>query len=274
MRHVIRGGLLVGILLSLVLTVWGSMSVAPLSLQLDVNPGETEPSSFLVRNTGTETIEIGITLHDWWRTETGTLQILPAGQLERSCAEWLVYSETSVLLEPGEERAIELQLSVPEDTTGDHWAMFLVEERPQPDEQEAADEGLEDTTRVVVAYAVKVLHRDPANRQTEALITGVDVSQTDPLQVAVTFENTGTAHMTTVGTVEIRDVTGEAVVSFPVDPFPTLPSEIRTVIVDAPVDHVPLGPGLYYAVVELDFGGEYLIQGGQVFNVGAESQDP
>ena len=258
---------------ALVVPVWGSMSVAPLSLQFGVLPGETGSGTFLIRNTGSEPIEVSISLHDWWRSEEGNLQILPAGTVERSCAEWIVYSNTSLMLAPGEEAEITVELAVPAEAAGDHWAMLLVEERPQPAEQEQAEEGLTDTTRVVVAYAVKILQRDPLNNAPAAAITNIEVLKEQPLQLAITFANDGNAHITTSGTVDVRDVFGETVQSFDVNPFPSLPGEKRILLVEAPEALDRLPSGTYYAIVQLDFGGEYIIQGGRLFEVVMEAEE-
>lgn len=236
----------------------GSMAVAPLSLRIPAAPGEQGSASFTIRNTGTEPITVNITLHDWWRTPDGRFQILPAGSLERSCAEWVLYSASSLELAPGEEREVTVKVTVPEDVEGDHWALLLVAEEPRP---EGEEEGLTSTTRVVVTYAVKILQQDPVNKDLEAEIKGIELVQTSPLELRVRFVNTGNAHLITQGTVEIRDIFGEAVRSFSVAPFPSLPGEERVLVLkDTSAD--PLPEGFYYVIALLDFGGDYLIQGG------------
>lgn len=265
-------GLLVAFLLFLVvLAAWGSMSVAPLSLQLGVAPGEDGAGAFLVRNTGPDPIVVNISLHDWWRTPEGNFQILPAETLDRSCAPWMVYSSTTVNLAPGEETQISVQLSVPEEVTGDHWALFLVEEQPQPVEEEQAEEGLTNASRIVVTYAVKILQQDLLNAAPDASIQGIELIQLNPFELLIHFANTGNAHITTEGTIEIRDIFGETMRSFTVDPFPTLPGEERSFLIHDPSNE-PLPEGVYYAIVLFDFGGEYLIQGGLPFEVEAADE--
>jgi P pilus assembly chaperone PapD len=251
--------------------VFGSMSVAPLSLRLDILPGEDGAGAFLVRNTGPDPIVVNISLHDWWRTPEGNFQILLAETLDRSCAPWMVYSATTLNLAPGEETQISVQLSVPEETTGDHWALLLIEEQPQPVEEEQAEEGLTNTTRIVITYAVKILQKDSLNATPDAAIQGIELAQLNPFEMIIYFANTGNAHITTEGTVEIRDIFGETVRSFVVDPFPTLPGEERPLrIQDSSTE--PLSAGTYYAIALLDFGGEYLIQGGLPFEVEAADE--
>jgi len=259
--------LVVGLFVFISLTpVFGSMSVAPLSLRLDILPGEDGAGVFLVRNTGSDPIIVNLSLHDWWRTPEGDFQILAAETLDRSCAPWMVYSATTVNLAPGEETQISVQLSVPEDVSGDHWALLLVEEQPQPVEEEQAEEGLTNTTRVVVTYAVKILQTDPVNDIPDAEIQGIELVQHDPFELLIHFANTGNAHITTKGTIEIRDIFGETVRTFTVDPFPTLPGEERPLRIEDSSGE-PLPAGTYYAIALLDFGGDYLIQGGLPFEV-------
>jgi len=259
--------LAVGMLLLCGAGALASMSVAPLSLQFELLPEETGSGRFIVRNTGDETIDVSVSLHDWWRTDDGSLQILPAGTQTRSCAGWAVYSTSSVRLAAGEQAEVAVQLIVPADVLpGDHWAMLLVEEHPVPGEEAQVQEGLTDTTRVVVAYAAKILVRGQVDTLSEAAITGVEIAGTNPLQIAVTYENTGNKHLMTAGLVEIRDVLGETLRAVEIPPFPTLPGEARSLTIeDSSEEAIP--DGLYYAVVVLDFGGEYLVQGGTSFEV-------
>jgi len=265
-RRVYCGLIVLSLLLLVVLSGWGSMSVAPLSLRLDISPGEDGAGVFLVRNTGPDPIIVNLSLHDWWRTPEGDFQILLAETLDRSCAPWMLYSATTVNLTPGEETQISVQLSVPEDVSGDHWALLLVEEQPQPVEEGQAEEGLTNTTRVVVTYAVKILQTDPVNDIPDAAIESIELVQDSPFEVVIHFANTGNAHITTKGTVEIRDIFGETVRSFAVDPFPTLPGEKRPLRIQDSSGE-PLPAGTYYAIALLDFGGDYLIQGGLPFEV-------
>ena len=273
-KHRLTGAFLV--VSSILLASWaglGSMAVAPLSLRLPIAPGEQGAGAFLVRNTGTDPIVVHISLHDWWRTPEGKFQILPAGSLERSCAPWLVYSATTLELGPGEEAQVSVEVTVPKEVEGDHWALLLVAEEPQPVEEQQAEEGLTSTTRVVVTYAVKILQQDPENGAPAAEIRSIELVSQDPLTLQVYYANTGNCHITGQGTVELRDIFGETVRSYTVTPFPLLPGEERVVTIEDTTGE-PLPEGLYYAIALLDFGGEYLVQGGAPIQITSTASTP
>ena len=261
---------LVVMLAVVALPLFGSISVAPLSVVFSTQPGETDTATFVVRNSGTEPAEVTVTLHDWWRTAEGGFLIYEPESLERSCAAWTVYSVEAITLEPGEEEHITVELLVPETIFGDHWAVLLIEEQPTPVEADQADEGLTNTTRVAVTYAVKILYVDPAHQDLNAEIREIDILQQDPLLARIAFANTGTSHVTTSGSVEVRDIFGETIRAFNVDPFPTLPGEEKHILIEDPSEQ-PLPDGLYYIVAIFDFGGEHLIQGGLQLEIENES---
>ncbi|NOX44941.1 MAG: hypothetical protein GXO72_04305 [Caldiserica bacterium] len=254
--------------LALGMSVTAEITVAPLSLKIPVPPGGTGMASFVVHNVGQRPADVRISLHDWWRTPEGKFQVLPPGTLEGSCAPWLVYSRNAFVLEPGEEVRVTVRIEVPEGETGDRWALLLVAEYPP----EAGDEeGALGRTRVVMAYAVKILRRDPVNAFPAGEIREVEVMDTAPLRLRIVYVNTGNAHTVNRGTVEVRDVFGETVRSFPIEEFPTLPGEERILVVEDPTGE-PLPEGIYYAFATIDFGGEYLVQGGILVRVPRASE--
>jgi hypothetical protein len=167
-------------------------------------------------------------------------------------------------LTPGERVWISVQIEVPEDAIGDHWALFLVAEYPP---EEEAGEAL-GQTRVVVAYAVKLLRQDPENASPAGEIREVVVASTSPLKLRIIYANIGNAHTTNRGTVEVRDVFGETVRKFEIEEFPTLPGEERIILVEDPTGEL-LPDGIYYAFATIDFGGEYMVQGGVLVQVPA-----
>jgi len=243
------------------------LAVAPLTLKLDIPPGKVSSKDLTIHNTGQDPVSVGIRLVDWWRTPEGNLQLMAPGTRERSCAEWTLYSTEELTLGAGERRNLSVQIEVPNDVTGDHWAMLLVTEKPKPVEGEE-----QVTTRVTVNYAVKILQQDPYTDQRDGKITNIKLTGKNPLSLAVTYKNTGPTHLQSTGTVDIRNIEGETVREFEINEFPTLPGEERIVEVSGPDDSEALTPGTYYAIVVMDFGGDRLIQGGLPFEIKEEGE--
>ena len=244
------------------------LAVAPLSLKLDVKPGETATADLTVHNTGQSQVEVNVRLVDWWRTPGGNLQLLAPGTRDRSCAEWLLYSPNTLTMKPGERKRLTVEVEVPEEAEGDHWAMLLVTERPKAVEEEQPV-----TTRITVNYAVTVLQRDPTAGGGQGKITNIELTggaedPSEPLSLSVRFKNTGPVHLQTTGRVEIRNLQGETVRSIDINKFPTLPGEEHVLSVETPEETSPLETGTYYAIVVMDFGGDHLVQGGLPLEIG------
>lgn len=244
-------------LLLISLSVSAKLAVAPLSLIVELPPGESTTETISLHNTGEEPVQVNLELMDWWRTPSGNLQVEEPGAQERSCADWILFSPTSLSLEPDERQEISVELAVPEDTSGDHWALLLASEETQPVEEDQPV-----TTRISVSYAIKILQKDPQNRSKSAKITNIELEESSPLKLSVSYENDGTAHLQTTGRVEIRDLQGETVKEFEIDEFPTLPGEKHRITIEREEKGESLEPGQYYAIAIMDFGGESLIQGG------------
>src|SRR5690554_1080236 len=91
------------------------ISVSPPRLYYNLNHGETGIQKVLVSNISNEHImNLSITFGDWKYDEFGNNVMLPPDSLDFSCASWLSVDEgTYFTLGPGENREIELKMSVP-----------------------------------------------------------------------------------------------------------------------------------------------------------------
>ncbi len=256
------------LIISIRLVAWTEITVYPLSIKVPLAAGEKTTFGFWIENVGNGVADVRITLHDWWRTPEGKLKILPPGTLEGSCAPWITYAPSSVLVPPGEKAQVAVRIEVPEDAVGDRWALFLVAEYPS--ETENAGEGM--GTRVVVAYAVKILRQDPVNAEPAGEIRSVEVARLEPLELRILYVNTGNAHTVNTGTVIIKDIFGETVGEYLIEEFPALPGEERVIVFRTPPEE-QLPEGIYYALVTIDFGGEYMVQGGVMFQISHSVSD-
>jgi len=238
------------------------LAVSPLTLKMEIPPGELSSANLSIHNTGQEEVSVNIQLVDWWRTPQGNLQLLAPGTRDRSCADWTLYSTEGLTMAPGEKKQVSVEIDVPEGEAGDHWAILLVTEQPKE-----TDEDQPVTTRITVNYAIKVLQQDPKAEGGEAKITGIELTEKDPLEFTVDYKNTGITHLQTTGRLEIRNLQGETIREYEIAKFPTLPGEEHVISVTNPENNDPLEPGSYYAIVVMDFGGDHLIQGGMPIEI-------
>ena len=246
-------------MISISQTMTGKLAVGPLSLIFQLEQGETTTKDISIHNTGDESIQVNLDFDSWWRKPD---KKEAEKVLERECSEWVLFSPSSLSLDPDERGNVSVQLAVPEGVSGDHWAMLMVSEKPQPVEEEQPV-----TTRLSISYGIKILQKDPLNRVKEAKITKIQLIQKNPLHLEINYSNTGSAHLQTTGKVEIRNLQGETVKKFKIDKFPTLPGESRELEVGGKEGGERLEPGQYYAIAVMDFGGDHLIQGGLPINI-------
>lgn len=242
--------------------VYARLAVSPLTLKMEIPPGESSSANLSIHNTGQEEVSVNIQLVDWWRTRQGNLQLLAPGTRERSCTDWTLYSTEGLTMAPGEKKQVSVEVEVPEGEAGDHWAMLLVTEQPKE-----TDEDQPVTTRITVNYAIKILQQDPTAKEKGAKITGIKVTQKDPLRFEVEYKNTGITHLQTTGRLEIRNLQGETIREYEISKFPTLPGEEHVFTVTNSEVNDQLNPGSYYAIVVMDFGGDHLIQGGMPIEI-------
>lgn len=91
------------------------ISVSPPRVYYSLNPGETGSQKVLVSNVSKEhSLSLSLTLGDWEYDSYGNNLMLPPDSLANSCAGWMSLSAGMYMtLEPGENREIDLTMTVP-----------------------------------------------------------------------------------------------------------------------------------------------------------------
>jgi len=243
-----------------------SITVKPMNIYFNTNPGETTTKAIRVENGGTQPTEVTVRLIDWWRTPEGGLQFSAPGSRERSCAEWLIYSPDNLQIPPGESRDITVEISVPENVESDYWASFLVQESSAIGEEEQV------TTRISVNYVAKIFYQSPDTQDKSAEISNIKMIGKDPLAFELELKNPSSSYLRITGKLEVRDLQGETVKSIEVDEFGLLPGAKR-ILTLKPSETSSLDPGQYYAIAVIDFGADHLVQGGLPIEIPKDSEE-
>lgn len=104
--------------------------VGELIREMTVQVGQTYKGIILLKNDGEKTREVKLYQTDYLFFSDGTnIYGEPPGKLERSNANWLIFSPTWVEIPPGQTVSISYTLKVPNDDSlvGTYWSMLMIE---------------------------------------------------------------------------------------------------------------------------------------------------
>ncbi len=180
--------------------------------------------------------------------------------VDRSNGDWLDVTPVRFSLAEGESRDVNFSMWVPEGATGSYWSAIFVEGSPRIEEREGT------TVLSVERFAIKIYETVPGTELRSGTVTGVEVITTDPLILEAAFENTGNVQLRPSGSIDIISSTGEVVRELAIEGFPVLPGAVRLLTVTE-AEEAPLPPGVYRALVTIDYGGETLTGGTRDFRI-------
>lgn len=178
----------------------------------------------------------------------------------RSCGDWISASPQTFTIAPGEQRAVNFRIAVPDDASGMYWGMVFVQGAPRPQQREGA------TVLAIERFGVKVYETIPGSEVLAGKVEGVRKVANDPLSFNISFSNTGNVQLRPHGTLNVISQNGDTVRSMSIDAFPILPGKTRILsIKDA--SETPLPAGIYRALVTIDYGGDTLAGGTRDFRL-------
>ena len=180
--------------------------------------------------------------------------------VERSNGDWLEVTPVRFSLAEGESRDVAFSMRVPGEAIGAYWSAIFVEGSPRIEEREGT------TVLSVERFAIKVYETVPGTELRSGTVTGVDILTTAPLTLEVAFENTGNVQLRPSGSIDIISSIGEVVQELAIGGFPVLPGAVRLLTVTE-AEEAPLPPGVYRALVTIDYGGETLTGGTRDFRI-------
>lgn len=238
------------------------ISVSPPRLYYNLNPGETGSQKVLVSNISNDHImSLSITFGDWKYDEFGNNVMLPPDSLDFSCASWMNVGEgTYFTLDPGENREIELRMTVPASVEGQinsvNTAMVYVTQMNAVDGVDADGAAI----KVNVRQGIKVYHNDAS--ATKKLIEIVELSlDSENDRLRLSFNNSGNIWANgTVNTTLFNQNTGDEIV-LDESVFYTLPGDKRTMFLPFGKD---LASGEYIATIIIDYGDEVALEAAEL----------
>jgi hypothetical protein len=165
-------------------------------------------------------------------------------------------------------------MSVPEGARGSYWTKLYIEEVSTPEPTVREIEGRRYRVYLKQRVGIRIFQnvRGTEIQNAEVIFVGVSPGDTGR-EIKTSVRNTGNSILRCTGRVELRDAQGDAVESLSFNSggkFWLFPGSDRELVVTT---GAKLPPGIYTALSIIDFGGDHLIAGEDMFQVEGEEGD-
>lgn len=239
-----------------------NLTLSPVTINLEANPGETVTASIKIRNNSSETERLQTSLGSFEADQTGQRPILLDPDPNEEFLRWLTVSEPSFEVPPNEWKTIQITFSPPESAAlSYYYALYF--------QREAANTTAPGEAKIVGSPAILILTtvKSPnAIRQLE--LTALEVerpfSEFLPQTFEVVIKNTGNVHIVPAGNIFIDGQRKQDLAVLSINPSlaSILPQSTRTFSVtwndgfpfkySASTDSVPES-GIRFASLQWDF---------------------
>lgn len=167
--------------------------VAPVVLNYNANPGEIQQATVTIRNHANVRQGFTFNMGDFEVGADGKKTRIPAGESDRSCANWVTINPSYVELNPNEERQVTVIMTVPDNGTSSKWGMIYVQAATEQDE-DPMDKQLATGIKVVPRIVVLVNQSPTINENYQGVINNlveVTTPEDSTRMFKVYVENTG-----------------------------------------------------------------------------------
>ncbi|MBU1699740.1 MAG: hypothetical protein KJ970_19255 [Candidatus Eisenbacteria bacterium] len=247
---------------------------SPMEQHLNIAAGSQGVAAITVQNTGKLPLTLKLYLADSQVYPNGQEEDRDPGAVERSCALWTSISDQLVELEPGETQQAMLRMSVPANARGSYWTKLYIEEVSTPVPSTRQTEGRSYQVFLKQRVGIRIFQNVRGTEVQDAEVTFVGVSPAENgREIRTSVKNAGNSILRCNGRVELRDAQGEIVESLSFNSggkFWVFPGNHRELVVTT---DTKLTPGIYTALSIIDFGGDHLIAGEEMFRVEGEKGD-
>lgn len=237
------------------------LSVSPPRLYYQLKQGETGTQKVMVSNVSNDhSMSLSLTFGDWKYDEYGNNLMLPPDSLNNSCTVWLTIPEgTYLTLEPGEQREIDLNMTVPPEINSQdnvQTAMLYVTQMNSVYGTNAEGAAI----KVNVRQGIKI-YRSGGESETKNLEIEQLKFDRDKNSLVLVFKNQGNIWINGEVTSGLFNQTTGEELALEETVFYTLPYDHRTMFI--PIGRT-LEKGEYVATVVLDYGEDTTLEAAEL----------
>lgn len=215
------------------LNVYNDFELGPTSFEIEAEPGTVLTKSFFVTNREGKERTYKVEVEDFEGSlDDPTQTVLLKGDKtgKYGAKEWIVPEIREFRLKHGERQFVDFVLKVPETAdAGDHYASILVSAVPENVDKNS---NVRITSRVGALLFVRVRGEITEEGGLQNLWTRKDVYTGWPVDLNLTFKNTGTVRLQPHGKIVITNFLGKVVDNIPVKSFNSLRNSIRGISYD------------------------------------------
>jgi hypothetical protein len=211
----------------------GDFVVGPGRAEITVSPGETVIQEVTVTNRISKNRTFNLEVEDITGSADGSAAVsLTSGQRgPYSIKDYVSFPEKSFTLDLGERARIPVKITIPADAEpGGFYGSVLVSTDRTPEEQDAGASRSPVIARIGSLLFVRVRGQAEISGQTKSINT-VDNKwwyEKGPVNLGISYENTGAVHVNPYGEVSVKNMFGEEVGFVQLDPWFVLPKSLRT----------------------------------------------
>lgn len=237
--------------------------VAPVNIEFNAEPGETQTKSLTIKNHANKKTDILLSLQDFFVNKEGKTEFLEPNSLRNSIANWISISPSYISVAPNESKTVNVTLQAPIDDYSSRWGIISV--TPTVERTAfAAGENLSAGVGVSGRININVFYSPASNQNYRAKINTLKeiTEEGDSIRkFSVNVDNVGdkitqckifliAANLSTAEEKQFEPITLVA-----------YPKSARTVILTLP-DVLPKGKYSLSAI--LDFGSSSSLEGTQI----------
>lgn len=211
----------------------GDFVVGPGKAEISVNPGDTVIQEITVTNRISELRTFKLVVDDITGSSDGSsaVSLTDGARGPYSLRDYISFPKDAIVLGLGERARIPVKITIPLDAEpGGLYGSVLVSTERNPDQNEANGPRSPIVARVGSLFFVTVKGDVETGGKTTGIAT-LDNKwwyEKGPINLGVTYENTGSIHLNPYGELAVTNMFGEQVGFVELEPWFVLPTSLRT----------------------------------------------